>query len=72
VARLVVAVLIVVWGAATDRAWTVPLAAMLGLPVVWSDSFAMLLGSVALAVDPPKTVRQERSLRTSTVPSGSL
>ena len=68
--RLVAAAAIVSWGAWTGRAWTVPLAAMLGLPVVWSDSFAMLLGSVALAVDPPATTRQPaRSLRTSTAPS---
>jgi hypothetical protein len=47
--RLAVAAVIVVWGARTDRAWTVPLGAMLALPVVWSDSFSMLLGCVALS-----------------------
>ena len=47
--RLAAAAAIVVWGAWTDRRWTVPLAAMLALPVVWSDSFSMLLGCVAVS-----------------------
>ena len=49
VPRLIIAALIVTWGALTERRWTVPLAAMLALPVVWMDSFAMLLGCVALS-----------------------
>jgi hypothetical protein len=48
-ARLVLATAVVAWGAWTDRAWTVPLAAMVALPVIWSDSFSMLLGCVALS-----------------------
>ena len=46
--RLGLAALIVAWGALTDRAWTVPLAALLAMPVIWSYSFAMLLGCVAV------------------------
>ncbi|OGO53857.1 MAG: hypothetical protein A2V85_11370 [Chloroflexi bacterium RBG_16_72_14] len=49
VVRLVLAALVVAWGAWTDRRWTVPLGAMLALPVVWMDSFSMLLGCVALS-----------------------
>ena len=49
VLRLVVAAGVVAWGAMTDRRWTVPLGAMLALPVVWMDSFSMLLGCVALS-----------------------
>ena len=52
VIRLVVAAVIVAWGGLTDRPWTVPLAAMLALPVVWMDSFSMLLGCVALSRRP--------------------
>jgi hypothetical protein len=56
--RLAIAAAIVVWGARTDRRWTVPLAALIALPVVWSDSFAMLLGCVALSRRPaPATAR---------------
>ena len=47
--RLAISALIVIWGARTDRRWTVPLAALIALPVIWSDSFAMLLGCVALS-----------------------
>jgi hypothetical protein len=47
--RLVLAAAICTWGALTDRRWSVPLASMTALPVIWSDSFAMLLGCVALA-----------------------
>ena len=46
--RLVAAAVLVTVGAATDRYWTVPVAAMLGLPTLWDHSFAMLVGAVAL------------------------
>ncbi len=54
VPRLAIAAIVVIWGARTDRRWTVPLAAMLALPVVWMDSFAMLLGCVALGSRPAR------------------
>jgi hypothetical protein len=44
VARLPVALAIVVAGALTNRRWTVPLAAMLALPVLWVTGPAMLVG----------------------------
>jgi hypothetical protein len=47
--RLVAAAGIAAWGGFTNRRWTVPLAAMMSLPVIWSDSFAMLLGCVAVS-----------------------
>jgi hypothetical protein len=57
--RIAVAGVIVVWGARTERRWTVPLAAMLALPVVWMDSFSMLLGCVAVSGSPAlRAVRQ--------------
>ena len=49
IVRLLVAGVIVTWGGMTDRRWTVPLAAMVALPVVWMDSFSMLLGCVAVS-----------------------
>jgi hypothetical protein len=58
--RLAIAAALVVWGARTDRRWTVALAALIALPVVWSDSFAMLLGCVALSRRPaPVSARTE-------------
>jgi hypothetical protein len=40
--RLPFALLLIVWGARTDRRWTVPVAMLLSLPVIWPGSFALL------------------------------
>lgn len=47
--RIAAAAAVAAWGAMSDRPWTVPLAAMIALPVIWMDSFSMLLGCVALS-----------------------
>ena len=39
--RLPAAAVLVVWGARTDRRWTVPVAATLALPVLWVSGFAI-------------------------------
>jgi hypothetical protein len=46
--RLPLAILLVVWGARTDRRWTVPVAGMLALPALWYGGLTMLLAVVAL------------------------
>ena len=46
--RLPIAVVLVVWGARTDRAWTVPVASMLALPAVWYGGLSMLLAVIPL------------------------
>jgi len=46
--RLPIAAAVVVWGARTDRAWTVPIAAMLALPALWYGGISMLLASIPL------------------------
>jgi hypothetical protein len=48
VVRLPISAGIVVWGALTDRRWTVPMAAMLALPVIWPGSLAMLVAIIPL------------------------
>ena len=48
VVRLPVAVAVVVWGARTDRRWTVPVAGMLALPALWYGGLTMLLAVIAL------------------------
>jgi hypothetical protein len=48
VARLPIAVVLVVWGARTDRRWTVPVAGMIALPALWYGGFSMLLATLAL------------------------
>lgn len=51
--RLPAAALLVIWGARTDRAWTLPTAAMLGLPVLWLVGLAMLTATFALSARGP-------------------
>jgi Glycosyltransferase family 87 len=47
--RLPAAALLVIWGARTNRAWTLPTGAMLGLPVLWLVGLAMLTGAFAVS-----------------------
>ncbi len=44
--RLIAAAALVVWGARTDRRWTVVVASMVALPILWLGSFVMLVGIV--------------------------
>jgi Glycosyltransferase family 87 len=48
--RLPLAVAVIAWGALTGRRWTVPLAAFLGLPVIWPSGFALLAAVPPLAI----------------------
>jgi hypothetical protein len=52
-ARMPAAAALVAWGGLTDRRWTVPLAAMLALPVLWPGGFAMLVGVVLVGRGSP-------------------
>lgn len=47
--RLALAVVLVVWGARTDRRWTVPVAASFALPVMWIAGLAVMVGAVPLS-----------------------
>lgn len=44
--RLPFAVLLVVWGARTDRPWTVPVGAALALPIIWVHGLTVALAAV--------------------------
>ena len=46
--RLPFAIAVVVWGARTDRRWTVPVAGMLALPALWYGGLSMLLAVIIL------------------------
>ena len=46
--RIPVAVAVVVWGARTNRRWTVPVASMLALPALWYGGLSMLLAILPL------------------------
>lgn len=47
--RLPAAAILVIWGARSNRPWTLPTAAMLGLPVLWLVGLAMLAGTFAVS-----------------------
>jgi hypothetical protein len=46
--RLPVAVATIAWGARTDRRWTVPVAVLLAMPILWINVFTLLLAVVPL------------------------
>jgi len=47
--RLPAAALLVIWGARTNRPWTLPTSAMLALPVLWLVGLAMLAAAFAVS-----------------------
>jgi hypothetical protein len=46
--RLPLAAVLVIWGARTDRPWTVPVAATLGLPIIWPHGLTVALAAIPL------------------------
>jgi hypothetical protein len=44
--RLPIAALIVIWGARTDRPWTVAVAATVGLPIIWPHGLTVLAAAI--------------------------
>jgi len=50
--RLPVALVVVIWGALTDRRWTVPVAATLAVPAFYLHTLTMLLAIIPIELDP--------------------
>lgn len=46
--RLVVAAVIIVWGARTDRPWVLPIALLVAQPVIWLAGLSILVGILPL------------------------
>src|SRR5664280_658175 len=46
--RLPCALALLWWGARQDRRWIVPIVALVAMPTIWANSFALLAGSIAL------------------------
>jgi hypothetical protein len=67
--RLPAAAVIVIWGALTDRRWTVPLAATVALPVLWVSGFAICAACLPLAT---RYAKPERSVEPGLVTTGQL
>ena len=53
IVRVALAAVLVVGGALTNRAWLVPVASMLAIPIIWPDSLAVLLAAPHLIANPP-------------------
>jgi hypothetical protein len=70
VVRLPAAVVLVAWGARSDRAWTVPAAVTLALPVVWIHGLATLAAVVPLARGHVAPRREMSSRADPSVPAG--
>jgi Glycosyltransferase family 87 len=64
VIRLPLAALLVAWGARTDRPWTVGVAAMLALPLVWPHGLTVALAAVPF-------LHRRSILRRAADPAGS-
>jgi hypothetical protein len=52
VVRLPLAAALVIWGARTDRPATVPVAALIALPVIWFHSLSLLVAVIPLLIWP--------------------
>ena len=50
--RLPIAAAVVIWGARTDRAWTVPVAATIALPVLWPATSLAVLAAIPALLRP--------------------
>lgn len=65
--RIAAAALIVVFGALTDRRWMVPISVWLALPVVWIESWVILLAIIRLR-ERPAPVAEARTLQIDALP----
>jgi len=72
--RLPAAAALVIWGARTDRKWTVPMAAAIAMPVLWIAAFSVLAALPALGrpeLAERSTSAPDRATRVSKVVSTS-
>jgi glycosyl transferase family 87 len=61
--RLPIAAAVVVWGALTNRKWTVPLSAAIAMPVLWIAAFSVL--AAIFAVDRPELAERPIEKKTT-------
>jgi hypothetical protein len=66
--RGVAAVGIVVWGARTDRTWTVPIASAVAMPVLWFAGFAILAALVRVPKATPVAHRTRTAAPSAAIP----
>jgi hypothetical protein len=66
--RLPFAVAVIVWGARTDRHWTVPVGILLAMPILWLNVFTLLIAAVPLRAEPGLTPARAWLLRERLLP----
>ena len=66
--RLPFALGIIVWGARTNRHWTVPISVLLAMPILWINVFALLIAIVPLREEPGLTPARAWLLRERLLP----
>ncbi len=59
--RLPIAVALLAWGAWTGRRWTIPIAMVAAMPVLWLNSLAVLVALVPLVQGPGPGMRARRT-----------
>jgi hypothetical protein len=62
--RMPIALAVIVWGARTNRTWTIPVAMTLAMPIIWANSVTILVALIPLlahAQKPDATGESERS-----------
>jgi glycosyl transferase family 87 len=67
--RLPFAVLLIAWGARTTRHWTVPMAVLLAMPILWFNVFTLLLAVIPLREEFGLTPAREWLLRERLLPN---
>jgi hypothetical protein len=67
--RLPIAVAVIIWGARTDRHWTVPIGILLTMPILWLNVFSLLVAVVPLRAEPGLTPARAWLLRERLLPT---
>lgn len=67
--RLPFAVAVLFWGARSNRHWTVPIAIVLAMPILWLNVFTLLIAIVPLREEPGLTPARAWLLRERLLPS---
>ena len=67
--RLPAAAALVIWGARTNRKWTVPVGAAIAMPVLWISAFSVM--AAVFAVDRPELAERSTEKRASIEPATS-
>lgn len=70
--RLPIALAVIIWGARTNRTWTIPVAMTLAMPIIWANSVTILVALIPLlAGAQARDVTPGRERSQSSKPSGA-